>query len=48
MKWPNEGEVFRGVRWLSLDELLDKQSGIELVAVESAVQRQSGVRAENA
>lgn len=35
---PNEGEVFQGVRWLSLDELL-KDSSIQLVAVESRVQR---------
>jgi predicted dehydrogenase len=35
---PNEGEVFTGVRWLSLDEVLGDAS-IELVAVESRVQR---------
>jgi predicted dehydrogenase len=35
---PNEGEVFRGVRWLSLEELLEDAS-IELVDVESRVQR---------
>jgi len=36
---PDDGEVYHGVRWLSLEELLDKQSGIELVDVESAVER---------
>ncbi len=35
---PNTGEIFEGVRWLSLDELLHDAS-IELVAVESRVQR---------
>ena len=35
---PNEGEVFRGVRWLSLDEVL-QDSSIELVDVESRVER---------
>jgi predicted dehydrogenase len=35
---PNEGEVFRGVRWLSLEEVLQDAS-IELVDVESRVQR---------
>jgi predicted dehydrogenase len=35
---PNDGEVFRGVRWLSMDELLDESSAIELVDVESRVQ----------
>ena len=34
---PNQGEVFRGVRWLSMQELLDESSGIELVDVESGV-----------
>jgi predicted dehydrogenase len=31
---PNDGEIFRGVRWLSFDEIL-KDRSIELVAVES-------------
>src|SRR5260370_13348809 len=35
---PNEGEVFRGVRWLSLEEVL-QDSSIELVDVESRVER---------
>jgi predicted dehydrogenase len=35
---PNQGEVFYGVRWLSLGEILGDPS-IELVAVESRVQR---------
>src|SRR5450432_3336287 len=35
---PHEGDVFRGVRWLSMDELLDPESGIELVDVESGVE----------
>ena len=35
---PKDGDVFQGVRWLSLDELLQDAS-IELVAVESRVQR---------
>ncbi|HUQ94655.1 MAG TPA: Gfo/Idh/MocA family oxidoreductase [Bryobacteraceae bacterium] len=35
---PNQGAVFEGVRWLSLDEVLRDES-IELVAVESRVQR---------
>ena len=35
---PHEGEVFRGVRWLSLEEVLQDAS-IELVDVESRVQR---------
>ena len=35
---PNEGEGFRGVRWLSLEEVLQDAS-IELVDVESRVQR---------
>ena len=34
---PNEGEVFRGVRWLSLEEVL-QDSSIELVDVESRVE----------
>jgi len=34
---PNEGEVFRGVRWLTLDEVL-QDSSIELVDVESRVE----------
>lgn len=34
---PNQGEVFQGVRWLSLEELL-QDSSIELVDVESRVQ----------
>jgi predicted dehydrogenase len=34
---PNQGEVFQGVRWLSLNEVLNDAS-IELVAVESRVQ----------
>jgi predicted dehydrogenase len=36
---PNEGDVFRGVRWLSMDELLDEGTAIELVDVESRVQK---------
>lgn len=35
---PNEGKVFEGVRWLSLDEVLQDRT-IELVAVESRVGR---------
>jgi predicted dehydrogenase len=35
---PNDGEVFKGVRWLTLDELL-RDASIEFVAVESRVQR---------
>jgi len=35
---PNQGEVFQGVRWLSLDQVLNDAS-IELVLVESRVQR---------
>jgi len=35
---PNEGDVFEGVRWLSLDELLEDKS-IAFVAVESRVRR---------
>lgn len=35
---PNEGEVFRGVRWLALEEILH-DSSIELVVVESRVER---------
>lgn len=35
---PNQGEVFQGVRWLSLDEVL-KDRTIELVDIESRVQR---------
>src|SRR5215472_9046505 len=34
---PDQGEVFQGVRWLSLGEVLNDAS-IELVAVESRVQ----------
>jgi predicted dehydrogenase len=35
---PNEGDVFQGVRWLSLDQVLGDPT-IELVVVESRVQR---------
>ena len=35
---PDRGEVFAGVRWLSLRELLDDAS-IEMVAVESRIPR---------
>ncbi|MBM3775758.1 MAG: Gfo/Idh/MocA family oxidoreductase [Acidobacteria bacterium] len=38
---PNQGEVFDGVRWLALEELLEDRS-IELVAVESRVERGLG------
>jgi len=36
---PNEGDVFRGVRWLSMEELLDERAAIELIDVESRVER---------
>lgn len=35
---PNQGEVFQGVRWLSLDEVLEDGT-IEMVAVETRVER---------
>lgn len=38
---PDQGEVFKGIRWLTLDEVLKDQS-IELVAVETRVGRNLG------